>query len=150
MKYLFTLTLIFAGYSIQAQDYFGDPIDITKILSAMEDFSDAYVEADYERLASHYTNDARILPPGAGIIQGREDIQKRWTLPENVKILAHKSTPHELRILGNYAYDIGIYEGETQRPDQTTVTWKGKYIIVWHKVDDQWLIYADAWNRTDD
>ncbi|MCA6078839.1 YybH family protein [Fulvivirga sedimenti] len=150
MKYILSLVFIIAGYSIHAQEYYGNAEEIDEILAAIHDFSDAYMEADYDRLAAHYTTDARILPPGTDIIQGRELIQKRWILPENVKIMFHKATPHELRITGDYAYDLGVYEGKTRRADGSVSSWKGKYIIIWQKVDGKWLIYADAWNRTDD
>lgn len=103
----------------------------------------------YDSLAMTYTEDAKIMPPGADIISGREAIKLRWILPDGVDVLMHKVTPTEIKILGDHAYDLGYYEGNTRRRDGSEVSWKGKYIIVWKKVQSDWQIYADAWNRID-
>jgi ketosteroid isomerase-like protein len=123
--------------------------EIIDILKKTEEFSNAYMNKDYAKLASSYTLDAKILPPGADIITGREAIKKRWILPLGIQIRVHKITPTEINLLGNLAYDIGYYEGITIKKDASEVSWKGKYLIVWKKEDGDWKIYADAWNRMD-
>ena len=135
--------------SVFAQTYEGNSKDIQTILKNIAAFSNYYMNADYENLADSYSLDAKILPPGADIITGRKAIKERWMLPEGVRILHHKITPTEIKIIGKYAYDIGYYEGKTRQKDGTEVSWKGKYLIVWRKDDKQWKIYADSWNRID-
>ena len=132
-----------------SQTYEGDPGEIKHILTNVASFSRFYVNADYESLANSYSSDAKILPPGADIISGREAIKKRWTLTSGVKVLYHKAMPTEIKIDGKYAYDIGYYEGGTRQKDGSESSWRGKYLIVWRKEGKDWKIYADAWSRID-
>jgi len=142
--------LMFSAIISHGQQYYGEQDDIDAILERSHDFSAAYMAGNYDALVEIYSEDARILPPGAPIIRGREDIRKRWILPPDVKILDHHADPEEIRVSGNYAYDLGTYAGTTRRADGSEVSWKGKYIIVWIKKEGTWYMYADAWNRIDD
>jgi ketosteroid isomerase-like protein len=110
-------------------------------------FSKAYMDADYEALANIYSEDGKIFPMGSDIVSGRDAIKKRWILPEGAKILHHKVTPSEIKIIGDYAYDYGYYEGKTRTTQQLEVAFEGKYVIVWKKHEGDWKIYLDIWNR---
>lgn len=136
------LILLLFSISVSAQEK-----EIDQIKTKIAAFSEAYINANYDALANSYTTDARILPNGTRIIEGREAIKERWILPENTKILKHVVTPEEIKVIGEYAYDVGYYEGSTQTPNGEVSNWKGKYLIVWKKVDGDWLIHIDAWNR---
>ncbi|WP_350099289.1 nuclear transport factor 2 family protein [Fulvivirga sp.] len=138
------------SFNGRAQTFVGDKQEIESILKNIKKFSSSYMNADYEAIARAYTPDAKILPPGADIIVGYAAIKKRWTLPEGIKILLHKVNPTEITIVNNIAYDLGYYNGKTQRKDGSVVEWKGKYLIVWKKVEGEWKIYADAWNDIND
>ena len=110
-------------------------------------FSQAYLNANYDALANMYTDDAKIFPNNTNIIAGQSDIKKYWILPDEIKTLHHKVTPSEVIIKDNYAYDYGYYEGKTLTKDKKEVSWKGKYVIVWKKVGNDWKIHLDIWNR---
>ena len=90
------------------------------------------------------------MPNGSNIIKGRKAIAKRWQLPEGSKILHHKIYPEEVHILGDTAYDYGYYEGRSQAAGKDPINWKGKYVIIWKKVNDSWLMDIDIWNRVND
>lgn len=130
-----------------SQTFEGDKKEIEKIVENIKSFSKYYTSGDYDALANAYCKEATILPPGSDIIKGREAIKKRWILPSGVSVPYHKITPIEIKIIDNYAYDIGYYEGKTIRKDKSEVSWKGKYLIVWKKEDGDWKIYSDAWNK---
>lgn len=134
---------------IQSQEFVGDKDEIQQILKNIKGFSESYMAANYDALAESYAENAKILPPGSYIIEGKESIRKRWILPEGVKILYHKIDPLEIKIIGNHAYDIGYYQGKTLLKNGEETSWKGKYLIVWIKEKGLWKIYADAWNRID-
>ena len=121
-----------------------------KILEGTRAFSKAYIDGDYDAIANAYTADAKIFPNNTPIIEGREAIKKRWILPEGSKTLHHEINPVEINFLGNYAYDYGHYNGKTQTAKGEEIAWKGKYVVVWKKVDDQWKMYLDIWNRIKD
>ncbi len=149
MKAFILSSLLFLTQYLCAQVYVGDKTEITQILKNIESFSKHYMDGDIDALANAYSLNGKILPAGTTIIEGREAIKKKWVLPENVKILNHKVSPKEITITGEHAYDIGYYEGSTLQKDGKTVTWKGKYVIVWKKEDNDWKIYIDMWNRVD-
>lgn len=134
------------GPSILAQQYIGDSLEISKISTVSKAFSAAYMREDIETLTKYYTEHAKIMPPNAPIIEGHVAIQNRWFLPEGIDILLHEAIPEEIRIVGNYAYDYGIYRGKTKNLNGKEVSWRGKYLIVWEKTEDNWKIYLDIWN----
>lgn len=120
--------------------------DEEQIRNLIGSFSQSIMTSDYEKIANAYTLDGKIMPPGAGIIEGREAIKKRWILPEGLQTIYHKITPVEIIIQNYHAYDHGYYEGTTKRKDGSEVSWKGKYVIIWKKVDGEWKMYLDIWN----
>ena len=121
--------------------------DKNKILESIESFSQAYMNADYDALAESYTTDAKIFPGNSPIIEGRESIKERWIIKDGSKVLHHKITPNEIKIIGQHAYDYGTYAGKSLLANGAETEWKGKYVIVWKKVNNKWKIYLDIWNR---
>jgi len=146
-KFKSTLLLLFLNLSLYAQEYAGKGADINIILNNIDEFSNSYINADYETLTAFYSEDAKIFPDGSDIIIGHDAIMDRWKLPKGSKILSHKITPREIKIINDYAYDYGYYEGSSSNKDGETSFWKGKYVIVWKKIDYNWKIYLDIWNR---
>lgn len=151
MKYVYLVAfiLVFSSQSF-AQKYEGPQDEIETILLKIKQFSSFYMAGDYESMANAYTVEGKILPPGATIIEGRPAIKQYWTLPQGVSVPLHEVTPTELKVTGNYAHDVGYYRGQTKRADGSISSWKGKYVIVWQKVDNEWKIHLDAWSRVDD
>ena len=142
-------TFSFPTWKIECQKrrYPTNQIERENLEEAIAAFSQAYINADYDAIADAYTQDGKILPNNTRIIEGREAIKKRWTITNGSKILHHKIKPEEIKFMGDYAYDYGYYEGRTQLADGNISTWKGKYVIVWKKVEDAWKMYLDIWNR---
>ncbi|MEM8999993.1 MAG: DUF4440 domain-containing protein [Bacteroidota bacterium] len=121
-------------------------MDKAKIIEASNNFSKAYRNADLEALMNVYTEDAKIFPTRLDILEG-EQLKEYWTPKDNgYKIVHHKITSEQLQFFGNYAHDYGYYEGKTQKPDGTVNDWKGKYVVIWRKENDQWKMYLDIWN----
>jgi len=145
----FVLTVLLATtlFNANAQNFIGDKKDIDEITQKIAGFSEFVMTSDYDKIAAAYTHDGKIMPDGTKIIEGYEDIKKRWTLPEGVSIPYHKILPEEIKVIEDHAYDYGYYEGKTKRADGSEVSWKGKYVIVWRKEEGQWKIYLDIWNR---
>ena len=125
-------------------------IERQKILSNIKNFSQAFMDENYDALVDAYTFDGKIFPNGAKIIEDKETLRDYWVIKNGSKNLFHQIHPEEIKFLGDYAYDYGYYNGKTQRKDGTISEWKGKYVIIWKKVDDDWKIYLDIWNRVND
>lgn len=151
MKRILSLTIFLSIFSItQAQKFSGKKKDINTILENIKNFSQYYMDSDFQKLSDCYTLDAKIFPNNTDIIEGRKAIKERWILPKDVKVLHHKITPKEITIKDDIAYDYGYYEGKTQKADGNIASWRGKYVIVWKKIGKEWKIYLDIWNRIKD
>ncbi len=145
-------SIVFPTWKIDCTKRTGtnDTAEKEKLMKGVRAFSKAYMDGDYDAIADAYTTDGKIFPNNAPIIEGREAIKKRWIIPEGSKILHHEINPDEIRFLGNYAYDYGTYNGKTLTKDGKEISWKGKYVVVWQKVGEDWKMYLDIWNRIAD
>lgn len=117
------------------------------VLAQAARFSEVYMAGNYEELANIYTKDGKIFPGGTPILMGREQIIDRFKIREGSRLIHHQIVPEEINFIGNYAYDYGYYEGKTQHSNSEITSFKGKYVVVWQKVDDTWKMYLDIWNR---
>ena len=133
--------------STAAQTYTGDQQDVDEILRQVDAWSEYYVNGEVRKLAGLYTEDGKIMPNNADIITGRDAIAERFQLKDAVVAIHHKVTPEEIVIENETAYDHGYYEGATKDETGLESPFRGKYVIVWKKVDGTWLIYLDIWNR---
>lgn len=150
MKTYSTLLLLLLPFFISAQNLNGPEEDVTTILSNIQAFSDHVMAGDAALIAEAYTEDGKIFPNRKDIMEGREALQKYWTPGEGYSISHHKITPAEITVTGDQAYDYGYYEGKTKQEDGSETSWKGKYVIVWKKVEGEWKIYLDIWNSIED
>ena len=145
-KHILSFFFLLFVLHVQSQNLIGDEDEMNSILTNIENFSQLVMNGDYRGIGEAYTEDAKIFPSNKEIITGREAIAAYWELPEGTRISYHKIFPEEIKIIGDEAYDFGYYEGKTLR-DGKESRWRGKYVIVWKKVDGQWKIYLDIWNR---
>ncbi len=127
-----------------------DETEKNKIIAASRGFSKAFIAQDFETMANSYTQDAKFIPFGVPIIEGREAIKARWLAGKDTKILSHGMDASEITISGDYAYDYGYYHGTSKKGDEPISSWKGKYVVVWKKVSGHWKMYIDIWNRLND
>lgn len=130
--------------------YTGARDDLDSLLAGMKTFSETYMREDHLGISEFYTEDGKIMPNNTRIIEGREDIAARWKLSDDTDILYHEIQPVEVHILGDIAYDYGYYNGSSKVGDKKPSYWKGKYVIIWKKVNEKWLIDVDIWNRVDE
>jgi len=140
-------TTTFATWKIDCKRDLKANSDLEIINKNISAFSKAYMDGDIEGLVNMYTEDGKIFPNNRKIMSGKTDLLSYWAIPEGVKILHHKVTPSEIYIENNIAYDYGYYEGKTFTKDKEEVSWQGKYIIIWKKIDGEWKIYLDIWNN---
>jgi len=118
------------------------------ILKNIAAFSQHVMNGDAKAIAAAYTADGKIFPTNRDIMEGTQVLEKYWTPNKNYKTTHHKITPSEIKILGDEAYDYGYYEGKTlNKSDGTISSWRGKYVIVWKKINGDWKIYLDIWNN---
>ena len=106
------------------------------------------MEGDVEGITMAYTADAKLFPANRELLEGHDAIRAYWNLPEGVSTTYHKLLPQEIEIIGDTAFDWGFFEGTTRRADGSESSWRGKYLVVWKKIDGEWKIYLDSWNAS--
>src|SRR6266850_981386 len=109
-------------------------------------FEDMFNRGDAAGAARQlYTRDARILPPGAETVQGRDRIAEYWAAaaaaPQTGVRRVELSTL-DLQSLGDGAYEIGratltLASGQRVTP---------RYFVVWKQEDGAWRRREDIWN----
>lgn len=148
MKLLISFTLLLFSINLaNSQIYVGKEKHIKQILENTKKFSEYVNTSNYKMIGESYTANAKIFPQKGKMLEGKESIIKYWILPKGVKILNHKITQHEIRIVKNTAYDYGVYEGITIKENGEQNNWSGKYVMVWKKEGKYWKIYLDIWNN---
>lgn len=110
-------------------------------------FSSQVVEGqDVAGLDQVYTTDARVLPPGAAMLEGREQAKGFWQ--EAIKALGLKSarlTTVDAEAVGDSVVEIGRAELLVGSGQTVTV----KYVVHWKHEDGDWKWHVDIWNANE-
>jgi uncharacterized protein (TIGR02246 family) len=134
----FVFALMLLTFAAEAQD----KGEIEKLNSR---FAELFNKGDAAGVAALYTDDAVVLPPGAGILKGKSDIEAFWKKAAE-SLGEAKLTTVDVKPLGpSAARETGYFSLKTKTtPSQEVV---GKYVVVWEKVGTDWKLSADIWNE---
>jgi uncharacterized protein (TIGR02246 family) len=116
-----------------------------KILAANEKFMDTFRSGDFAKLASFYTEDAKLLPPGSEMLVGRENVQNFWKGASEMGIKAVRLETSDVLESDQIAVENGRYTLTIQSDESTSVEEVGKYVVVWKFAED-WKLHVDIWN----
>jgi uncharacterized protein (TIGR02246 family) len=122
--------------------------DVTAIRRGIDEanrrFADAFNRGDAASVAQEvYARDARVLPPGAETVQGRDNIAQFWAgAAQQMGIQRVQLSTAEVQPLGDGAYEIGRATLTLAGGQQATV----KYVVIWRQEEDRWRIHVDIWN----
>ena len=98
-----------------------------------------------EALDRIYTANARILPPGADMVTGRENIKNFWrSALQAMNVSAVKLETVDFELLGDTGYEIG--RATLQFRTSGTPPAIVKYVVVWKQEDGLWKWHVDIWN----
>jgi uncharacterized protein (TIGR02246 family) len=107
-------------------------------------WTEFFNKGDFAGIASLYTTDATVFPPGSAMVQGGAAIGAMWkSMAEQVS--DPKLTTLDVKPLGpSAAREIGTVSLKTKGPTPQEVI--AKYLVVWEKVGNDWKLAADIWN----
>jgi uncharacterized protein (TIGR02246 family) len=108
---------------------------------------EAFAAGDAAAIASLYTETARMLPPDASEVAGREAIRGLWQgwLDDGLKDLTLEA--REVEASGDLAYEIGLFTLQVPAEDKSMTTAGGNYVVVWKRgADGAWRLHVDTWN----
>lgn len=110
-------------------------------------FNSQVVEGqDVAGLDHVYTRSARVLPPGAAMLEGREQAKGFWK--EAIRALGLKSaklTTVDAEAVGDSVIEIGRAELLVGSGQTVTV----KYVVHWKQEDGDWKWHIDIWNANE-
>jgi ketosteroid isomerase-like protein len=105
--------------------------------------SEVFGKRNFAVLDQVYTADARILPPGAPMVSGREGIKKFWA--DLVQALDAKSAvlaSVDVMAAGDDVVEIGAATLTVGSGAQI----EAKYVVYWRQEDGLWKWHVDIWN----
>ena len=92
-----------------------------------------------------YTQNARILPPGAEMVSGRENIKTFWrTAIESMGVKAVKLRTVDFQPLGDAGFEIGRATLEFTAAGAQPVD--VKYVVLWKRENGEWKWDVDMWS----
>ena len=91
-----------------------------------------------------YTSDARVLPPDAEMVRGRDAVAQFWAAAtQQLGIQRVALEIVELHPMGgDQAYEIGRARLTLGGGQQVTA----KYVVIWKQEDGRWKLQVDIWN----
>ena len=148
MKKLFAVFAVMLVFNACAPQ-----VDIEAERAAIRNISDvewlqAALDKDVERSLSFFADDASMLYPNTPIATGKEAMraldEREFAAPRSS--LSWQTSQIEVARSGDLAYSRGTYEFTMNGPDGQPITDRGKFVVVWKKVDGTWKVVADVPN----
>ena len=111
-----------------------------------EEWARHWNAGDVDGVAAIYAQHAVYLPPHHEAVHGRDAIREYLKAPINrgVSDLVFEVT--YIKQQGPIAWDVGTYRMTIPQNEGVEREDQGKYLTVWRRVGQKWLIAADAWS----
>ena len=139
---------LFRGALVGVGILFASAPTLAQSKAVIQQLDDAWAAAfnkgDSAAVAAMYAPDAYVLPPGADMIQGRDKIAAFWSQAAQQMGEAKLTVVDVQRLGRSAAREIGTVSLKTKGNPPQEIT--GKYVVVWRKIDGQWMLAADIWN----
>lgn len=106
-------------------------------------FGAAVAAGSAKGIADLYTEDAQVLPPNGETVKGRPAIEKLFEAMIVSGIKGATLTAQEVEGHGDTATEVGAYSVSDAGGKELD---RGKYVVVWKRVQGQWKLHRDIWN----
>jgi len=105
-------------------------------------FVAAFLRGDAKAISLLYSEDAKVIAPGAPATSGREAIAAFWqkTIESGVKDVRLETL--DVESSGDLASETGSVRLVAKDGAQS----QARYVVVWKRVGGRWLLYRDLWN----
>ena len=151
-----SLVSVLAAAGVFAIVFSGQPTlaaDMDKNAKALakldDDWSNAAVKKDLDRVASFYAEDAIAYPPNAPAAIGQPAAKKVWAayFADPSFSISWKTVNAGVSKSGDLGFTAGTYQASFKGADGKMVTEKGKYVCTWKKdKNGKWKAIHDIWN----
>ena len=148
-----TLFLLSATALVLAASGCAPQVDVEAEAAAIRAAEDEALEIaqakDAERWASVYADDARVFPPNALLVTGKEAIRNLFAelFASPGFEIDWEVTRVEVSRAGDLGYVVGTHEATVNDAEGNPITDRGKWIAIWKKqADGTWKCIEDIWN----
>ena len=109
--------------------------------------AEVFGKRNFDALDDIYTSGARILPPGAPMISGRQKIKEFWSnLVQSANASSAVLESIDVMPAGEGAVEIGRAVLVVQPAEQAASQLEVKYVVYWQQEDGRWKWHVDIWN----
>ena len=122
--------------------------DSQAIRAASKQWEDNFDSGDLAAFATHYTEEAKVLPPSNQIVTGRESIQEFFQAFYDAGGHDLHLTVIELSVSGDMAHVVGKYTLTIQPEEGEAISDNGKYVEIWKRVNGSWKMITATWNTS--
>ena len=112
---------------------------------ALVTFVAAYNAGDAATVASLYSEDATLFPPGGARVDGRSAIQTFWQGAIDSGMKVDDLHAIEVEARSDMAGEIGVFTLSVPGDGGPTKV-AGKYIVIWKRSGHTWQLHRDIWN----
>jgi ketosteroid isomerase-like protein len=118
-----------------------------RLAGATAAFVDALERGDAAAVSAVYASDARLLPPTAEAMSGREAIERFWRTAIEIGISHVEFEPLALTRHDGVAYETGRYVLRFESREDGSLIDRGKYVLVHERqTDGSWLRAVEMFN----
>ena len=112
-----------------------------------QELAAAFTRGDMATVASMYTEDGVVMPPGSEAVRGRRAIEQLWrSLREQMGVQAVTISPQEVVASEDLAYEVGSADLHVATPQGEAID-TVKYLVAWKRqADGAWRLAADIFN----
>lgn len=108
--------------------------------------AEVFGKRNFDALDQIYTVNARILPPGAPMVSGRNAIKEFWSnMVQSVEAKSAVLTSVDVLPAGDGLVEIGRAT-LTAGPEGQVTELEVKYVVHWQQEDGKWKWNVDIWN----
>jgi ketosteroid isomerase-like protein len=109
--------------------------------------AEVFGKRNFAALDDIYTADARILPPGAPMVSGREAIKQFWSDAVNsLHATSAVLTSVDVMPAGDGVVEIGAAVLTAEPAGQPPAKMEVKYVVYWREEAGKWKWHVDIWN----
>ncbi|HWL68263.1 MAG TPA: SgcJ/EcaC family oxidoreductase [Geminicoccus sp.] len=116
------------------------------IKAANQQFEAAFNKGDAAGIASLYTSDAALLPPGEARLEGRPAIEQYWKAVIDAGYKEFTMQTQEVTETADGAVEFGRYGIVGPATDGAEARMGGKYAVLWRNENGSWHLHRDMWN----
>jgi uncharacterized protein (TIGR02246 family) len=110
--------------------------------TAVKEWEAARNSRDADAMAAVYSEDAKVLPPGAPVVEGRAAIRTFFRNLFESRPEPADFDEREIVVLGKFTWRQGIYSV----PLRDGTMEYGKFIQLWKLENGEWKLYRSMWS----